>query len=174
VKGTKTSDGGPDQVFLRVTRPASPPRSRWGIRTVHRARHLFREHCQERTWPWFSVRCSAWPSRCGCRAVLGSSQRAAGFPRDVDIVAARQGWGWGGRSSLPTCLSPPEVGPTDFARSCPLALPGELPPVGVRRQVQSSGSRSTPKLTLTISLAFSLARSMSPSVSSLATRMSMV
>jgi len=31
--------------LFEFARPAAPPRLRWGIQTVHRARHLFREHC---------------------------------------------------------------------------------------------------------------------------------
>jgi len=36
---------------FEFARPASPPRPRWGIRTVHRARHLFRETLSSNTGP---------------------------------------------------------------------------------------------------------------------------
>jgi hypothetical protein len=36
VKGSETSGWAGDQVLLQFTRPAAPPRPRWGIGTVHR------------------------------------------------------------------------------------------------------------------------------------------
>jgi hypothetical protein len=56
LKGTKTSDRDRDQVFRRVARPASPPRPRCGIWTVHWARHLFREHCRATPDPMAHLR----------------------------------------------------------------------------------------------------------------------
>jgi hypothetical protein len=34
------------KAFFEFARPAAPPRPRWAIQTVHRGRHLFREHCE--------------------------------------------------------------------------------------------------------------------------------
>jgi len=43
LKGTETRIRPVTRSFFELPRPASPPRPRWGIQTVHRARHLFRE-----------------------------------------------------------------------------------------------------------------------------------
>jgi hypothetical protein len=45
-RAQKTRIGPVTRSFFDFARPAWPPRPRWGIQPVHRARHLFREHCQ--------------------------------------------------------------------------------------------------------------------------------
>jgi hypothetical protein len=41
VKGTETRIRPVSRSFFEFARPAAPPRPRWGIQTVHQARHLF-------------------------------------------------------------------------------------------------------------------------------------
>jgi len=53
LKGTETPIRSVSRSFFEFARPAAPPRPRWRIQTVHRARHLFPERCQGRMRLWW-------------------------------------------------------------------------------------------------------------------------
>ena len=61
-RAQKRRIGAVTRAFFEFARPAPPQRSRWGIQTVHRARHLFPEHCQATPDPMAHLRMAAGES----------------------------------------------------------------------------------------------------------------
>jgi hypothetical protein len=58
--------------LFELARPTAPPRPRWGIGTVHPARHLFREHCRATPEPMAHSR---WRRGMDRRGIVGSVRR---------------------------------------------------------------------------------------------------
>jgi hypothetical protein len=59
LKGTETRIRPVSRSFFEFARPAPPRQPRWGSQTVHRARHLFREHCGATPAPMAHLRMAA-------------------------------------------------------------------------------------------------------------------
>src|SRR6266545_3539829 len=64
-RAQKRRIGAVTRAFFEFARPAPPQRSRWGIQTVHRARHLFPEHCRATPDPMVHLRMVAGESQPG-------------------------------------------------------------------------------------------------------------
>jgi hypothetical protein len=79
-QGTKIRIGRVTRSFFEFARPAAPRRPRWGIQTVQRARHLFRQHCLATPDTMVHLRMAAEESHRGVvRQGSGACQQLPGW-----------------------------------------------------------------------------------------------